>query len=222
MQRVVPEERGPHRHDSGGDVDEDRGCDRCPGGLARDLRDRGGGTGFVATGQALARTALSIEDQIELHALGLSRWQRFAALLLPGALVATVGAAVAGGVALLASPMMPTGLARRVEPDPGRGRLDRSRARVHTAVAILVSGRAAVSAWRTASRPSSASVPAGGAGSWRLARLGAPPPVVTGVRMALQPERGPIAAPVRSGLTGAVAGVAGLVAALTFEQGSDG
>ena len=177
--------------------------------------------GFVAAGQALARqTALSIEDQIKLHALGLSRWQRFAVLLVPAALVATVGAAAAAGVALLASPMMPAGLARRAEPDPGFAADWPVFGLGFLAVAILVAGRAAVSAWRTAGRPSSASVPAGGsrfvAG---LARLGAPPPVVTGVRMALEPGHGLNAAPMRSGLAGAVAGVAGLVAALTFGAG---
>jgi hypothetical protein len=177
--------------------------------------------GFVATGQALARqTAFSIEDQIKLRALGLSRWQRFVALLLPAVLVATVGAAAAAGGALLASPMTPIGLARRVEPDPGFAADWPVFGLGFLVVAILVAGRAAVSAWRTAGGPSSASVPAGGSRvvAW-LARLGAPPAVVTGVRMALEPGRGPTAAPVRSGLAGAVAGIAGLVAALTFGAG---
>jgi hypothetical protein len=221
VQRVVPESEGPTvttQAETSTKIEDATGVQAVSLVI---FAIAAGLAGFVATGQALARqTALSIEDQIKLHALGLSRWQRFAALLLPGALVATVGAAVAAGVALLASPMMPTGLARRVEPDPGFAADWPVLGLGFTAVAILVSGRAAVSAWRTGGRPSSASVPAGGTRvvAW-LARLGAPPPVVTGVRMALQPERGPIAAPVRSGLTGAVAGVAGLVAALTFGAG---
>src|ERR671910_25269 len=120
--------------------------------------------GFVATGQALSRqAALSTDDQPKLHALGLSRPQRFAALLVPAVLLARVGAGAAAGVAGAAPP------------------------------------------------PASAGRVVG-----RLARLGAPPPVLTGVRMALEPGRGRTAVPVRSALVGAVAGVAGLVAALTF------
>jgi hypothetical protein len=177
--------------------------------------------GFVAIGEALARqTALSTDDQIKLHALGLSRRQRFTALIAPAALVAVTGAAVAAGVALLASPVMPTGLARRAEPDPGFAADWLVLGLGFVAVAILVSGRAAISAWRTAGRPSYASVPAGGARvvAW-LARLDARPPVVTGVRMALEPGRGRTAVPMRSALAGAVTGVAGMVAALTFGAG---
>jgi hypothetical protein len=174
--------------------------------------------GFVATGQALSRqAALSIDDQPKLHALGLSRPQRFAALLVPAVLVAIVGAAVAAGLAVLASPTMPIGFARRVEPDPGFAVDWLVLGLGFVAVVILVSGRAALSAWGTAGRLSDASAPASaGRVVGRLARLGAPPPVLTGVRMALEPGRGRTAVPVRSALVGAVAGVAGLVAALTF------
>jgi ABC-type lipoprotein release transport system permease subunit len=174
--------------------------------------------GFVATGQALSRqAALSTVDQPKLHALGLSRRQRFATLLLPAVLVAIVGAAVAVGLAVLASPMMPTGFARRVEPDRGFAADWLVLGLGFVAVVILVSGRAALSAWGTAGRLRDASVPASaGRVVGGLARLGAPPPVLTGVRMALEPGRGRTAVPVRSALVGAVAGVAGLVAALTF------
>jgi ABC-type lipoprotein release transport system permease subunit len=174
--------------------------------------------GFVATGQALSRqAALSTVDQPKLHALGLSRWQRFAALLLPAVLVAIVGAALAAGMAVPASATMPVGFARRVEPDPGFAADWLVLGLGFVAVAILVSGGASLSAWRTAGRLRDASVPAGTARLvGRLAWLGAPPPVVAGVRMALDPGRGSAAVPVRSAVAGAVAGVAGLVAALTF------
>jgi ABC-type lipoprotein release transport system permease subunit len=174
--------------------------------------------GFVATGQALSRQAAqSTDDQPKLHALGLSRRQRFAALLLPAVLVAIVGAVVAAGSAVLASPTMPVGFARRVEPDAGFAADWLVLGLGFVAVAVVVSGRASLSAWRTAGRLSDASGPAGtGRVVARVARIGAPPPVVAGVRMALEPGRGRTAVPVRSALAGAVAGVAGLVAALTF------
>jgi hypothetical protein len=151
-----------------------------------------------ATGQALSRqAALWTVDQPKLHALGLSRRQRFATLLLPAVLVAIVGAAVAAGLAVLASPMMPTGFARRVEPDRGFAADWLVLGPGFVAVVILVSGRAALSAWGTAGRLRDASVPASaGRVVGGLARLGAPPPVLT----ALEPGRGRTAVPVRSAL----------------------
>jgi hypothetical protein len=174
--------------------------------------------GFVAIGQLLARLlALSAVDQPKLHALGMTRGQRCASLLVPAVLVAFVGAVVAGGLTVLASPTMPTGFARRVEPDPGFVADWLVVGLGCVAVTVLVSCRGAVSAWSTAGRLSDASVPAGSERVVeRLTRLGAPPTMVAGVRMALEPGRGRTAVPVRSALAGAVTGVAGLVAALTF------
>jgi ABC-type lipoprotein release transport system permease subunit len=174
--------------------------------------------GFVAIGQALARqTALSTDDQPALQALGLSRRQRFAALVIPSGLVAIVGAAVGAGGALLASPLMPIGLARRIEPDAGFSADWVVLGLGCLAVIVLVSGRAALSAWRATGRVNDTSTPGRAARVvTSLARLGASPPMLTGVRMALEPGRGRTAVPVRAAWAGAVAGSAGLVAALTF------
>jgi len=174
--------------------------------------------GFVAIGQALARQiARSSVDQPGLQALGLGRRPRSAALLAPASLVALGGAALAVGLAVLASPVMPTGFAGRVEPDPGFDVDWFVLGLGFVAVALLVLGRAALSAWFTAGRLQDAPTGVGAASVvGRLARLGAPPPIVAGVRMALEPGRGRTAVPVRPALAGAVAGVAGLVAALTF------
>ena len=175
--------------------------------------------GFVAIGQALAReTALSSEDQPTLRTLGFTRGQRFTALLAPGVLVACGGAALAVVVALVASPILPTGFARRVEPDPGFAADWFVLGLGALAAAVLISARAAVSAAVATARTADASRPLPGATRLldRLARAGAPPPVHTGVRMALDPGRGRTAVPVRPAIAGAIAGVAGLVAALTF------
>lgn len=174
--------------------------------------------GFVAIGQALARQiARATADQLTLHALGLSRWQRFEALLVPVGLVAIAGAGMAVGAAILASPVLPTGFARRVEPDPGFAADWLVLGGMFAAVVILVSGPAALSAWRTSGRLRDAPIRRDAARlTAGLARLGAPVSVQTGVRMAIAPGRGASAVPVRSALAGAVVGVAGLVAALTF------
>ena len=85
VQRVVPESEGATvtpQADSSTSIEDATGVQAVSllifaiaAGLA----------GFVATGQALARqTALSTDDQIKLHALGLSRRQRFTALIAAG------------------------------------------------------------------------------------------------------------------------------------------
>ena len=58
-------------------------------------------------------------EQDVLVALGMSPAARFAGLVLVAAPIAVGGAVLAVAGALLASPMMPIGLARRAEPDPG-------------------------------------------------------------------------------------------------------
>jgi hypothetical protein len=174
--------------------------------------------GFIATGQVLARQiALSTEEQHVLQAVGLDRWRRGAALLVPAVLVAVVGAAAAVALATLASPLFPPGFARRVEPDPG---LDADWLVLgwgFVAIVIVVTARAALSAWSITGRLGEAPRPVNRAPvvAW-LARVGAPPAVATGVRMALVPGRGRTAVPVRPAIAGAVTGIAGLVAALTF------
>jgi hypothetical protein len=218
VRRVVPESEGPTIEVQAQKSTQIEDASRVQAVSLVIFAITAGLAAFVATGQALARQiALSSDDQRKLHALGMSRRQRFAALVLPATLVAIAGAAMAAGYALLASPMMPIGLARRVEPDPGFAADWLVLGLGFVAVSILVSGRAAMSAWRTAGRLGDASAPAGAARvrGW-LARLGAPPPVLIGLRMALEPGRGRTAVSVRSALAGAVAGVAGMVAALTF------
>jgi hypothetical protein len=174
--------------------------------------------GFVAIGQAVVRRlAPSYADQPALWALGLDRRSRSAALLAPFVLVASGGAALAVVLAAVASPLMPTGYARRVEPNTG---LDFDWVVLGLgciAIALAVTARAALSAWSasrrlrdTSARAESASVVG------KLVRLGAQPPVVAGVRMALEPGRGRTSVPVRPALVGAVVGVTGVVAALAF------
>jgi ABC-type lipoprotein release transport system permease subunit len=55
----------------------------------------------------------------------------------------------------------------------------------------------------------------------RLGRAGAKPPLVIGVRAAIQPTRGAAAVPVRTTLVGAAVSVAALVAVLVFGAGID-
>ena len=53
------------------------------------------------------------------------------------------------------------------------------------------------------------------------ASAGAPPTVTAGLRMALEPGRGPTAVPVRSAFLGAAVGTVGIVAVLVFSASLD-
>lgn len=175
----------------------------------------GAGLGWLAL--ALHRhAAAAVADLGVLAALGLGH--RAQLVLLAG----TTGPALVGGslaavaAAVAASPLLPVGLARRADPDVG----------FHADLAVLVPGVAALLAaggalallggararrgalagrGRVAAR-------APGVGERIGARLG--PVATTGLAFALQPGRGPRAAPVRPALAGAVAGLAGVVAAV--------
>jgi FtsX-like permease family len=180
---------------------------------------------LVVVGQSLTRElSLASSDQETVRALGASRGQLLAAALLPIALVGSTGAAAGAGIAALASPLMPTGLALRVEPDPGFS--------VHLAgigvgmlaTLVLVGVRVAVPAWRLGGQRPDRPVAAGGGGSTladTAARAGLPPSSVAGLRMALEQGRGPRAVPVRTSLVGITAGIVALAAAVTFGASLD-
>ncbi len=180
-------------------------------------------TGLLIVGQVASRLMLAAaQDNHTLAALGMTRGQLLAAGLVEVGLAAAAGAAVACGVAIAASPLMPIGPARLAEPDPG----------VSVNAAVLVAGFAAITAlllarvawpaWRQASarlsaEPDAAATPGrrSRAAGW-LARSGAPVTAVTGVRFALDPGQGRTAVPVRSALLGTVLAVTTVAAAITF------
>lgn len=147
-----------------------------------------------------------------LAALGLGRRAQLALLLgttVPG-LAAGVAAALAAAV--LASPLLPIGLARRADPDVG----------LHADVVVLVPGVVALAflgagfaalGARRARRAVLAGRPAPPRGANVAERAGARlgPVATAGLAFALQPGRGTRAVPVRPALAGAVAGLIGVV-----------
>jgi ABC-type lipoprotein release transport system permease subunit len=183
---------------------------------------------LVVVGQTLARELLlAAADHDTLQALGLSRPQRFAVTMLPVGLVGAAGGLVGAGLAILASPLTPIGVARRAEPDPG---LVLHLAGVGAGIAatlVLVLAWAAVPAWRLARGRVEAPGAAGRAGGASsalaagAARAGLPPTSVAGLRMALEQGQGPTSVPVRATLAGVAAGILALAAALTFTASLD-
>jgi hypothetical protein len=159
---------------------------------------------LVVIGQTLARELfLATAGHDTLRALGMPRSRRFAAIMLPTGLLGVVGGMLGAGLAVLASPLTPIGLARRAEPAAG---LLVNLAGIGIgllAVVVLLAACAAVPAWRLSGLRQDEPGTAGGAGaSSRLAdtaaQAGLPPSWVTGLRMALERGRGPTEVPVRT------------------------
>lgn len=185
-------------------------------------------TAFVAMlvlGQAIARQLLSdAGDAPTLSAIGVTRAQLAASIVLRGAAMGVAGAVLAVALAIAVSPLLPIGPARAIDPDPGLAVDGAVIASGAVAVALLATSWGVAVAWRVARAPLRTPASALGRRS-RLAALlsgmGMPPTSSVGVRMALEPGRGVSAVPARTTIVGAVLGLAALVAALTFGAGLD-
>lgn len=176
--------------------------------------------GVVAVGQAVGRHLSAARDAETLRALGITSSARSAALVLIAAPVAVGGAVAAALVAWLASPIMPVGLARRAEPDPG----------LAADWSVLVGGGLAIvlvllvaatitAALLTRSQAATPPSPRPSAVAAAVARAGAGPVAANGVRLALD-RRAP-ALPVRSAIGGVALAVLGVVAVLTVSASLD-
>jgi ABC-type lipoprotein release transport system permease subunit len=179
--------------------------------------------GFMLFGQALSRLNFteSTENPI-LSALGMTRRQLFAVVMVRAGLIGAVAGVVAFVGAVAASSVFPTGLARIVEPTPG------------TNVAPIVIGGAflvllgvlllsvlpALRAARTRGDAQGVALVAEfrrpSAIAAFVARSGLPASAATGVRLALEPGRGRTAVPVRSAVVGLTVAVVALMAAFGF------
>jgi hypothetical protein len=139
---------------------------------------------------------------------------------------AAIGAAVAAGVAVAASPLMPIGAARLAEPDPGVSADALVLAAGAAAIVVLLVAWAAWPAWRLASTGTRWDRASPAPGRWPrltawLAGAGVPVTAAAGVRLALEPGRGRTAVPVRAALAGTALSVLAVTAALTFGASID-
>jgi hypothetical protein len=184
-------------------------------------------TSLLVVGQGLARQVqLDAAEHPALRSIGMTRPQLVAVALVPAGLIGAGGAVLAAGLAAALSPLAPVGLARQAEIDPGLSIDPLVLGLGVPAVVLLTFAGAALAAWRASRTP-------GGSGAWqrahqrpsrateRLAQAGAPPSAVAGVGMALDPGRGPTAAPVRSALVSATVAVLAITASLTFAASLD-
>lgn len=175
----------------------------------------------AVVGQAVGRHLSSTADhQGVLGAIGMAPSARFAGLVFLVAPVAVGGAALAVVGAVLASPAMPIGLARRAEPDPGFVVDGWVVAAGFAGVVAVVVGSAAVAGWSIVrGRGSSPGPSAPSVAAFAALRSSTGPVAATGIRLAF--DRRPPALPVRSAIGGATVAVLGLVAVLTFSASLD-
>ncbi len=170
--------------------------------------------GLVAIGQALARQVAGTErERSALRALGLSRGGRAVDALAPMVPVALGGAMLAIAGAWAISPIMPFGVARRFEPNPGPafdGRVLLGGATL-LFVLVLVFGVAGIAFAGLGGRARSR-------GARRVVRAGRVSRSL-GVWLALDPGGRGGSAPVRTAVSGAALGIAGVVAAAGFAAG---
>jgi ABC-type lipoprotein release transport system permease subunit len=169
--------------------------------------------GAVAVGQAVNRQlAGAVVSGSALSTFGLTGREAARVTALPISMAGVGGILIGAVAAVLASPLLPFGLARRVELEPG----------ITVAPAVLVPGTIVLSgvlvAWVLgAAARTVVAAPAGRhrrpSLAGRLLRAGAPVAIVTGVRLAADRGRGRGAVPVRSAFAGVAIGLAGILAA---------
>jgi hypothetical protein len=183
--------------------------------------------GLLVVGQSVARQVqLDAVEQAVLRAVGMTRSQLVAVTLVRVALVGAGGALLAVVLAVLASPLTPIGLARQAEVDPGLAADVPVLVLGAVGVLAAVLARAGVAAWRVTRAVGDASNPDRTSQRTslvvdRVARAGARPSAVTGIRLALEPGRGETAAPVRTAMVGVVVAVAAVAASLAFAASLD-
>jgi hypothetical protein len=174
---------------------------------------------LVLVGQSVARYASAVvAELLVLRAVGLARWQATASAALAPGLAAAAGATLGVAAAIVASGWMPLGAASIVEPSPGISADWLVLGAGWAASVLLVLTATAVIAW-TALRAEPAAVARRSPTVAAAVRAGLPVPAIIGARFALEAGRGRAAVPVRPAIAGAVAGVLGVLAALTFSAG---
>jgi hypothetical protein len=183
-----------------------------------------GVAGLVLVGQALSRSVRVERDQ---YAVARSMGAGPGAIALASAagpvLAVVVGSALAMVVATIASPAMPIGPVRQFEVHRGIN-VDWTVLGLGGATLMLVlSAIAAFVGWRgTPHRVAQRAVPSKPSSVAAVARSsGLPLPLVTGLRLALEPGQGTTAVPVRSVMAGTALALTALIAALTFGASLD-
>jgi hypothetical protein len=171
----------------------------------------------VAIAQALGRhLAQDASSNTELATLGMTRGERVATLAATAIPIAVGGSVAAVVVAVLASPLMPIGVARRAEPDLGislDGVVLVAGAVLVTLLVMLFAIAVAMPLARDRKAARSGRRRATVSRIFRRGTFG--PPTEIGVGYAIEPRAG-TAWPVRSAIVGVAFGATGIAATIVF------
>ena len=175
---------------------------------------------LAVLGQILVRqTFVESNDDALLSALGMRNRERVVLASLRGATVGLGAAAVAVGAAVAASPLMPIGLARSIEPARGVS-VDGSALTIGAVLTLLfVVAVTAATAARLATRGDREVRVKPATLANFAARVGFSPAAVSGARLALERGAGQTAVPVASSFAGLTIAVVAVVGSLTFGAG---
>ncbi len=178
---------------------------------------------LVLVGQAFMRfCAVRSDDLRTLEALGLRRRQTLIAAGAGPGVATVVGTSLALGIAVILSTLFPSGLAGKYESSPG---LDVAIAPLALG-GLLIGLLGLLGAWWSARASlrsgSDSSIRRPSFAATQARQLGLGVSVVLGVCFALEPTQSRGRASVRPALLGVVAGILGIVGALTFRSGLDG
>jgi hypothetical protein len=174
--------------------------------------------GFALVGQALVRSvSAGAADLGTWRAIGADRRIASRAMVLPALLAAVIGAATSIVVAVLLSPRFPIAHTRRFDIDIGY----HADWTVLAATALAAAAAVGLAAWATAEVRIRRGQRARANPSFltKATNIDLPAPLVVGSRLATEPGQGRRAVPIRSAFLGAIVGVLGLVACLTFRAG---
>jgi ABC-type lipoprotein release transport system permease subunit len=177
---------------------------------------------LVLIGQAVIRmVAAGAGDMPVLQSMGLTRSQETVALTIPTATAGIVGAVLGIGLAYAGSDRFPIGIGRKLEPSPGwHADWLVFGAGVAVTIVLVLYGVASAAAWYVW-RGYDARSTRRSAIARTVRNAGAPVPLALGTQLALERTPGRGSVPVKPALIGAVAGIIGIVGALTFRTGLD-
>lgn len=171
--------------------------------------------------QAFARQVhLGAEDDQALRAMGMTRRQLVATAFVGSAAISIAGAVLALLVAVLASPLMPIGLARQAEVHRGVSVDAVVLAAGLVVIVVVLTAWASIVAWNATrdggERGSGGRVRRSSRAARTLRQAGWPPAATLGTSMTFEPGGGASAVPVRTALVSGVVAVVVVAGALTF------
>jgi hypothetical protein len=172
-------------------------------------------------GQSVGRHVSGAVGELRvLRAVGMTRREAVACASGGLVLAAVLGSGAGVAAAIVASRWLPLGYASVTEPRPGMDADWLVLGPGWAAAVALVLAGATAAAWRAFGVPAGGALPRRSAVAAAAARLRLPVPALVGARFALEPGRDAASAvPVRSAILGAIAGVLGVLAVLTFSAG---